>query len=202
MNPQQPLIDWLEKHGWQDRLPLLEQYHNLLQAENSAVNLISRKQDPAQWWTLHLLDSLLMLEHFDLNGKNVLDWGTGGGLPGVPLAICCPAARFVLIDGTGKKIAAVSHMIEQLGLTNCQARTCRLEDIVNTRADIIVSRAVALEARYLPVIRRLLKRDGRLVLYRGPGEAGLDLLRAYKNLPLVLPGAEQRRLVVATASQL
>lgn len=108
---------------------------------NSKINLISRK-DMCNFYEHHVLHSLAIakVQPFKTMAE-ILDVGTGGGFPGIPLAILYPDANFYLIDSIGKKIKVVQDVIEQLGLKNCRAEQIRAEQ-VKGEYDFIVSRAV------------------------------------------------------------
>ncbi len=144
---------------------------------NKRVNLISRK-DEENIWDRHIVHSLSLLWTLSLPSEmNVLDLGTGGGLPGIPLSMLMPQSRFVLLDATAKKIDAVSSMIDSLGLTNVRAVWGRAEDIgkkneFGKKFQIVVARAVAsLEEviRYaMPFLEDPGPRDGEM---RGSGGA-------------------------------
>ena len=109
---------------------------------NRQVNLISRK-DMEQFYVHHMLHSLAIakLQQF-LPGSVVMDVGTGGGFPGIPLAIFFPETQFILVDSIGKKIRVVDAVIADLGLKNVTTYNARVETL-DLKVDFIVSRAVA-----------------------------------------------------------
>lgn len=108
---------------------------------NAQINVISRK-DTAHFYERHVLHSLAIAKvcRF-LPGANILDIGTGGGFPGIPLAILYPEVHFHLVDSIGKKIKVVQEVAAALGLKNVKASHARAETI-KERYDFIVSRAV------------------------------------------------------------
>ena len=129
----------------------LIQFVELLNKWNKVYNLTSIRK-PEEMITLHLLDSLVMLPFFSaaVAGENaikrVLDVGTGGGIPGIPLAICLPDIDFVLLDARGKKIRFIQTVIAQLGLKNVTAVHSRVEEFhveETEKFDRIISRAFA-----------------------------------------------------------
>ncbi|MFN0013855.1 MAG: 16S rRNA (guanine(527)-N(7))-methyltransferase RsmG [Saprospiraceae bacterium] len=111
---------------------------------NTKVNLVSR-QDIENLELRHVLHSLAIAKAFAFkSGAKVLDLGTGGGFPGIPLAILFPEVQFTLIDGTGKKIAVVQEVASALGLTNTEALHVRAEEMkIRAAFDFVVTRAVA-----------------------------------------------------------
>ncbi|MBA4168387.1 MAG: 16S rRNA (guanine(527)-N(7))-methyltransferase RsmG [Chitinophagaceae bacterium] len=110
---------------------------------NSKINVISRKDEDGLY-EKHVLHSLSIAAVFDLKkGMNVLDLGTGGGFPGIPLAIFFPEVNFYLADSIGKKIKVVEAVADGLGLKNITAAHIRAEEIRGKKFDTVVSRAVA-----------------------------------------------------------
>lgn len=110
---------------------------------NAQINVISRK-DIDNLYLHHVLHSLAIGKEVAFApGAEVLDLGTGGGFPGIPLAILFPETRFTLIDGTGKKIKVVQAVAEALGLDNVEALHVRAEMLKGSKFDFVVSRAVA-----------------------------------------------------------
>jgi 16S rRNA (guanine527-N7)-methyltransferase len=108
---------------------------------NEQINVVSRK-DIDQLYERHVLHSLGIAKVIQFtNGSKILDVGTGGGFPGIPLAILFPKCSFHLVDSIGKKIKVVQGVVDALGLTNVKAEHARAET-VNDRYDFVVSRAV------------------------------------------------------------
>jgi 16S rRNA (guanine527-N7)-methyltransferase len=119
-----------------------KQLKSLYNDWNLKINVVSRK-DIDELYIRHVLHSLGIAKVMQfVPGANVLDVGTGGGFPGIPLAILFPETNFVLVDAIGKKIKVVQEVIDGLGLTNVSAKHMRVED-VDMKFDFIVSRAVA-----------------------------------------------------------
>ena len=109
---------------------------------NLKINVVSRK-DIDELYLRHVLHSLAIAKVVQFKpGSKVLDVGTGGGFPGIPLAILFPETQFHLVDSIGKKIKVVNDVAEGLGLTNVKTTNGRVEEVKDTY-DFIVSRAVA-----------------------------------------------------------
>ena len=110
---------------------------------NSKINMISRK-DIESLYEKHVLHSLSIAAAFEFeNSSSVIDIGTGGGFPGVPLAIYFPEVSFHLVDSIGKKLKAVNAIVSELKLGNVTTEHTRVEEIKNRKFDFAVSRAVA-----------------------------------------------------------
>jgi len=140
---------------------------------NAQINVISRK-DTAHFIERHVLHSLAIakVQPF-LPGCSVLDIGTGGGFPGIPLAILFPEVEFHLVDSIGKKIKVVQEVAASLGLKNVTATHCRAEEIKN-RYDFIVSRAVTQMPVFLTWIKGKSKPKN---LHEHKNGAGLQLIQ-------------------------
>ncbi len=110
---------------------------------NSQINVISRK-DIDSLYEKHVLHALSIAAVFECApGTEIMDLGTGGGFPGIPLAIFFPETTFHLVDSIGKKLKVVTAVTEALGLKNVSVQHTRAEDIKNRKFDAVVSRAVA-----------------------------------------------------------
>ncbi len=119
-----------------------EQLQVLYADWNTKINVVSRK-DIEQLYLRHVLHSLGIAKVVDFKkGTKVLDVGTGGGFPGIPLAILFPETHFVLVDSIGKKINVVNEVVAGLGLKNIVTHHMRVEEL-DDKFDFIVSRAVA-----------------------------------------------------------
>jgi 16S rRNA (guanine527-N7)-methyltransferase len=126
-----------------EQLRQLTALEGLYRHWNEQINVISRK-DIGSLYEKHVLHSLSLAALFSFPpGSRIIDIGTGGGFPGIPLAIFFPQARFHLVDSIGKKLIVVKAVAESLGLHNVSTQQIRAEAIRDTRFDAVVSRAVA-----------------------------------------------------------
>jgi 16S rRNA (guanine527-N7)-methyltransferase len=139
----------------------LEQFTSLgeLYADwNSKINVISRK-DMEQFYIHHVLHSLGIAKVMEFQpGTRVLDIGTGGGFPGIPLAILFPETHFHLVDSIGKKISVVKDVVNQLKLTNVEAQQARAEELVR-KYDFVISRAVTRMANFYPWVKNKIRKE-------------------------------------------
>lgn len=138
----------------------LEAWAVLLRDWNSKINLISRR-DIDHLEEYHLSHCLAITNHLKLmQGTRVLDVGTGGGFPGIIMAICYPQAHFTLIDSIGKKVTVVKDLADQLGLKNVEVGQHRAEE-VKKQFDFVTGRAVKNLPEFFSWIRENLRRGSR-----------------------------------------
>ncbi len=133
---------------------------------NAKINVISRK-DIENLYEHHVLHSLAIAEllHFRDN-TSLLDFGTGGGFPGIPLAILFPACRFTLIDGTRKKIHVVTEIASAIGLKNVEAKHIRGEE-ERSLYDFVISRAVMPLPDLIKIVKKNISKEQKNVLPNG-----------------------------------
>jgi 16S rRNA (guanine527-N7)-methyltransferase len=125
----------------EDQIDKFEKLQALYQDWNSKINVVSRK-DIDELYLRHVLHSLGIAKIIEFKkGTKILDVGTGGGFPGIPLAILFPECHFHLVDSINKKLKVVNGVVSSLGLTNVKTTHTRVETI-NDTYDFIVSRAV------------------------------------------------------------
>lgn len=134
------------------------QLEKLYQDWNQKINVVSRK-DIDELYLRHVLHSLGIAKVQKFNaGAAILDVGTGGGFPGIPLAILFPESKFTLVDAIGKKIRVVNKVLEGLKLNNIEAHHSRVEDLPG-QFDFIVSRAVAAMPTFVHWTRGKVKKE-------------------------------------------
>ena len=133
---------------------------------NAKINVISRK-DIDNLYEHHVLHSLAIGKALRFQpGTQILDFGTGGGFPGIPLAILFPECQFKLIDGTGKKIHVAQEVATAIGLKNCRAEHLRGED-ENGKYDFVVSRAVMPLPDLVKIVRKNISKKQRNAMVNG-----------------------------------
>lgn len=133
---------------------------------NSKINVISRK-DIENLYEHHVLHSLAIAKAINFRpGTRVLDFGTGGGFPGVPLAIMFPDTYFTLIDGTGKKVRVAAEVANAIGLKNCHPEHLRGEE-EQGKFDFIVSRAVMPLPDLVKIVRKNIAKEQRNSMLNG-----------------------------------
>ncbi|HEV2294208.1 MAG TPA: 16S rRNA (guanine(527)-N(7))-methyltransferase RsmG [Tepidisphaeraceae bacterium] len=186
----------------------LSHYLDLLFEANARMNL-TRITDRTNAELQHVADALTLLPHLPSGAIRVADVGSGGGVPGIPLAIVRPSASVMLIESTKKKAAFLKSAAEALGLANVSVSEWRAEDVARSNSretfDVAVARAVATMDWLAEWCLPLVKKGGRMLAMKGPKVANeLPLaLKAIKLLgggepivhPADLPGTERRVIV-------
>ena len=203
-----PAASFWQDLGWQpspDQLQLLVQLQQELRQWNSRVNL-TRLVEGDDYWVAQVFDSLWPLLPWLQNAADAplqcIDVGTGGGFPGLAVAIALPQARLTLVDSVGRKTQAVQAMAEALGLAERVELRCERVELTGRqrqcrgRFDLAMARAVASAPVVAEYLVPLLKADGQALLYRGQwspaDQAELD--RALRNLKASSSSCEQREL--------
>ncbi|MFM7638063.1 MAG: 16S rRNA (guanine(527)-N(7))-methyltransferase RsmG [Crocinitomicaceae bacterium] len=143
-----------------------EQLKELYEHWNSQINVISRK-DTDHFYERHVLHSLGIARLIQFNDKaSILDVGTGGGFPGIPLAILFPETHFTLVDSIGKKIKVVNEVSKTLALSNVIGIHSRAEQ-VDGKFDFIVSRAVTQMPEFIPWVHGKIRKENHHALKNG-----------------------------------
>ncbi|MFW9597287.1 MAG: 16S rRNA (guanine(527)-N(7))-methyltransferase RsmG [Paludibacter sp.] len=167
------------------QLSQFEQLYDLYVDWNAKINVISRK-DIENLYVHHVLHSLAIAQVITFKpGSTLLDVGTGGGFPGIPLAILFPEVRFTLIDSIGKKIKVGTEVSKAIGLQNIELKHLRVQD-EKGRFDFVVSRAVMPLDDLVKLVKKNLSKEGKnslpngLICLKG-GELQHEIL-PYKNV--------------------
>ncbi|MCX7121931.1 MAG: 16S rRNA (guanine(527)-N(7))-methyltransferase RsmG [Gammaproteobacteria bacterium] len=165
-------------------------YLHLLKKWSKAYNLTAIT-DFDKMITHHLLDSLSIAPY--LTGDNIVDVGSGAGLPGIPLAVYFPEKNFTLIDSVGKKTRFISQAVRELGLTNVTVLHSRAEDCENKHSfDTMIARAVASIDDLINISHYLLNEKGKLLMMKSD-ETVSDQHHVIK---LCVPGIDSSRCLI------
>lgn len=144
----------------------LGQLGELYRDWNDKINVISRK-DIDQLYERHVLHSMSIAKYIRfVPATSIMDVGTGGGFPGIPLAILFPGTNFLLVDSIAKKIKVVEGVSQSLGLTNVRATQNRAEK-VNEQFDFVVSRAVTAFPKFVSLVRKKISNQQKNKLANG-----------------------------------
>lgn len=177
-------------------------YVALLHKWNRVYNLTAVR-DPAEMITLHLLDSLSVLPY--INCDNLLDVGSGGGLPGIVLAICMPELKVTTIDTVQKKAIFMRQVKGELGLNNLEVMHARVENFVPAQKfDVVISRAFSELGLLVKLTQHLLKDTGRWFAMKGVSpDRELKSLNVVKSdiYPLKVAGLDAERHLVVFGKQ-
>lgn len=190
----------------------LERFVDSLLDVTTRINLTAIRT-PAEAWRRHVCDSLALLPLLDeLRAESVVDIGTGGGVPGVPLACARPAVRFTLVDSTQKKVAAVRGICESIGLNNVEYLAERAETAAHQpqhreRYHAATARAVARTAILLEWLAGFVRVGGELWIPKMAADAALEIadasptaaicgLERCRELSYVLPVEHEPRTIL------
>ena len=150
----------------EDQVRKFEKLKDLYKEWNLKINVVSRK-DIDELYLRHVLHSLGIAKIIDFKkGTKILDVGTGGGFPGIPLAILFPECSFYLVDSINKKLKVVNAVVENLGLTNVETSHSRVED-VDGLYDFIVSRAVTAMPMFVSWVKKKVSKKSNHSLKNG-----------------------------------
>lgn len=163
-------IDFLKELD-ENKLFLLEKYQNLTLEMNKVMNLTGN-DTPEEFATKNVLDSLLLVQYlaFDIKGKNIIDIGSGAGLPGIPLAIYFPETNFYLLEPIKKRCNFLNKVVEELSLKNVVVINGRAEELVKEKRsffDVATARAVSSLNILLELAMPLIKIGGIFISYKG-----------------------------------
>lgn len=165
----------------------IERYTNELKYWNEKVNLISRK-DEDNILERHILHSLCICKYHSFNEKDsVLDVGTGGGLPGIPVKIANPTIRIDLVDSIAKKSKLTKMFAEHTGLRNIFVHNARAEEFLsktNKKYNVVIARAVTRTVHILDWCANYLKKDGIFILLKG-GDLSDEINEAKSKYPKI-----------------
>jgi 16S rRNA (guanine527-N7)-methyltransferase len=165
----------------QEQLKQFAALEELYNDWNEKINVISRK-DIGSLYEKHILHSLAIAAVFNLEaGMKIVDIGTGGGFPGIPLAIYFPKVEFLLVDSIGKKIKVVNEISKALGLENIRTHHGRIEELASPQFDFAVSRAVTSLKQLWKWSKPILRKERNLKDFRNGliclkgGDLGLEI---------------------------
>lgn len=144
---------------------LLLEYMALLKKWNSTYNLTALR-DGSKMLSHHLLDSLTLLPYVQ-NARTLMDVGSGGGMPGIPTAICRPDLQITLLDANTKKTTFLQQVVIELGLKNVTVASGRVEAMHDVKVDVVTSRAFAELADFIALTKHLLNEQGYWAAMKG-----------------------------------
>ena len=196
----------------EEQLAQFTRYYELLVETNKVMNLTAITE-PEEVAVKHMVDSLLAYED-GMQGKTLVDVGTGAGFPGVPLKIYCPSLRVTLVDSLGKRLRFLEQVIDELGLKGIRCEHLRAEDAGRSKKhreqyDYVTARAVARLSVLSEYCLPLAKKGGQFIALKGSrfaeeieeGEAAVKILggKIISAEPVKLPGLDDGRAIVKIA---
>lgn len=196
----------------EEQLAQFTHYYELLVETNKVMNLTAITE-PEEVAVKHMVDSLLAYED-GMQGKTLVDVGTGAGFPGVPLKIYCPSLRVTLVDSLGKRLRFLEQVIDELGLKGIRCEHLRAEDAGRSKKhreqyDYVTARAVARLSVLSEYCLPLAKKGGQFIALKGSrfaeeieeGEAAVKILggKIISAEPVKLPGLDDGRAIIKIA---
>lgn len=196
----------------EEQLAQFTRYYELLVETNKVMNLTAITE-PEEVAVKHMVDSLLAYED-GMQGKTLVDVGTGAGFPGVPLKIYCPSLKVTLVDSLGKRLRFLQQVIDELGLKGIRCEHLRAEDAGRSKKhreqyDYVTARAVARLSVLSEYCLPLAKKGGQFIALKGSrfaeeieeGEAAVKILggKIISAEPVKLPGLDDGRAIVKIA---
>lgn len=194
------------------QLAQFTRYYELLVETNKVMNLTAITE-PEEVAVKHMVDSLLAYED-GMQGKTLVDVGTGAGFPGVPLKIYCPSLKVTLVDSLGKRLRFLQQVIDELGLKGIRCEHLRAEDAGRSKKhreqyDYVTARAVARLSVLSEYCLPLAKKGGQFIALKGSrfaeeieeGEAAVKILggKIISAEPVKLPGLDDGRAIIKIA---
>lgn len=149
--------------------PQFQTYFEWLCEINTQINLISRQMPTDEYWTNHFLDSVIITEVAKFNNQSVVDFGTGGGLPGIPLAILYPDSQFHLLDARKKKLEVLADACVAIDIDNVELIHGRIEEVDVHFAesfDSLVCRSVKIEPQFKKPLLEMIRPGGTAYFYK------------------------------------
>lgn len=196
----------------EEQLAQFTRYYELLVETNKVMNLTAITE-PEEVAVKHMVDSLLAYED-GMQGKTLVDVGTGAGFPGVPLKIYCPSLKVTLVDSLGKRLRFLEQVIDELGLKGIRCEHLRAEDAGRSKKhreqyEYVTARAVARLSVLSEYCLPLAKKGGQFIALKGSrfaeeieeGEAAVKILggKIISAEPVKLPGLDDGRAIIKIA---
>ena len=156
------------------KLEKINKLYDIYKKLNKNVNLISRKNFD-NFYLNHIIHSLSLTKFIYEKNIRIIDLGTGGGLPGIPLSIIFDKNEFILVDSIKKKIKALNSIVNSLSLNNVQLINMRMENI-SIKSDLIICRGVSSIIKILKWSKKSIKKNGKILLLKG-GDVDKELIK-------------------------